>query len=65
MLFNENLSQSCALTGGPDTTLFGLFTPVDPANLNSLGAYRYWFLTRNFKINQYTGVQPCYDNSCS
>jgi hypothetical protein len=71
LLFNGSTSHSCPLSvdnpsgSQPNTASFGLFAPLDPNNLNTLGAYRLWFFNRkHFTVNPYTGVQPCYDGSC-
>ena len=65
LVFNPHSSDKCPMSHTqPDTTQFGLFTPLDPNNPNSLGAYRLWWFTRNnYKTNQYPEVLPCYDGS--
>ncbi len=65
LVFNEHSSDLCPMSHTqPDTTQFGLFTPLDPNNPNSLGAYRLWFFTRKgYMPNTYNDVQPCYDGS--
>ena len=65
LVFNQHSSDRCPMYHTqPNTTQFGLFTPLDPNNPNSLGAYRLWFFTRKgYTQNQYNDVQPCYDGS--
>lgn len=65
LTLSKEKDHDCPGYNGAYPVNTGLFAPMDPGDPNTLGAYRYWFFTRNdFAKDTNNGQRPCYDASC-